>query len=97
MRCNQCVHWKKDSDNEEWEAKLAGFGECLAVRERWRIQEDATKGLANYEERREGVYMKAQKAALQKARAYVQDGSQYRAELFTGPDFFCALFSASKA
>ena len=94
MRCDQCQHWKKDSENEEWEAKMAGFGECLGVRERWRIQEDATKGI-EWDDSEDGAYMKNQKAALQTARAYVQDGSQYRAELFTAPDFFCALFAAN--
>lgn len=93
MRCDECRHWKKESENEEWEAKMAGFGECLGVRERWRIQDEATKNL-EWDDAEDGAYMKAQREALQAARAYVQDGSQYRAELFTAPDFFCALWNA---
>src|SRR3712207_2378321 len=95
MRCDECKHWKRDSDNEEWEAKAAGFNECVAVRERWRITDEATKGLAygNLEgDEPDHPYVAARFNALKAARAYVQDGSEYRAELFTAPDFFCALF-----
>jgi hypothetical protein len=91
MRCDACKHWQKDSEFEEWEAQRAGFGECLAVRARWRIQEEATKGLV-WDDRDTSQYVTKQIDALRAHRAYVQDGSQYRAELFTAPDFFCALF-----
>lgn len=95
MRCDRCKHWKRDSDNEEWEAKVAGFNECVAVRERWRITDEAS-GRLPYgdldEDGPEHPFVKARIAAIKAARAYVQDGSEYRAELFTAPDFFCALF-----
>jgi len=90
MRCDLCKHWKKDSDNEEWESKSAGFGECLAVRERWRIVDDGVPRDTKFED----GYTEKVGEALKSARAYVQDGSEYRAELFTAPDFFCALFEA---
>jgi hypothetical protein len=95
VRCDECKHWKKDSDNEEWEAKAAGFGECLGVMERWRIMDDSVgpRYLAS-ESDDEDDYIRRRGEALKAARAYVQDGSQYRAELFTAPDFFCALFTA---
>jgi hypothetical protein len=37
----------------------------------------------------------ANKAAFDTARAYVQDGSSYRAEMMTAPDFGCVLHSPS--
>lgn len=93
MRCDQCRHWKRaEESNEEWEAMGAGLRECAAVRERWRIVEDAVSGL-DMDVVGDDQYMTIKKEALRTAKAYVQDGSQYRAELFTGPDFFCALFA----
>lgn len=94
MRCDGCKHWKKNSDNEEWEAANAGFGECLGVRERWVIQDEASEGMEpDYED--DGAFATKRRDALKAARAYVQDGSQYHAELFTAPDFFCALHAAT--
>ncbi len=91
MRCDQCKHWDKESDHKEWEAESAGLAECKAVRERWVIQDEASEGV-EWDSEEEGEYMRSRRDALRAARAYVQDGSQYHAELFTGPDFFCALF-----
>lgn len=104
MRCDECAHWRKGSDNQEWEAGRAGFGECVAVRERWRIMDGASEGLAwgtneaEWDEYGDAPppadsFTGVRIAALKRARAYVQDGSEYRAELFTSPDFFCALFA----
>lgn len=92
-RCDHCKHWKSGTDeNEEWEARGVGFKECGAVRERWRITDEATTNL-EYEDGDTSQYQTRRKDALRAARAYVQDGSEYRAELFTAPDFFCALYS----
>ena len=74
-------------DNEEWEAKSAGFGECLGVRERWRIEDEASQGI-EWDDAEDGAFQTRRRDALRNARAYVQDGSEYRAELFTAPDFF---------
>jgi hypothetical protein len=108
MRCDSCKHWQNASDNEEWEARHAGFGECKAVRERWRIMDEASdasakpKGWAaddsDWDEWGDSPppadsFVGVRIAALKAARAYLQDGSEYRAELFTAPDFFCALYS----
>lgn len=81
VRCDQCQHW---APADEWDAKAAGFRRCLGVRERWKI-EDGTSG-ERYDREREI-------AALRAARAYVEDASGYIAQLMTGPDFFCALFT----
>jgi hypothetical protein len=104
MRCDECAHWRKDSDNQQWEPSRAGFGECVGVRERWRIMDEASEGLA-WGSGEEGLdpysdelpaesFTMVRIAALKAARAYVQDGSEYHAELFTAPDFFCALWAA---
>lgn len=95
MRCDGCKHWQADSDNQEWEARKAGFGECLAVRQRWTIMDEASDRLARDTEADKEQYETVRIEALKASRVYVQDGSQYRAELYTAPDFFCALFSAS--
>ncbi len=87
MRCDQCKHWESSN---EWEANDAGFRRCLAVRERWVIQDEALKNVGY--DGPDGTYVTTRKNALIAARAYVQDGSEYRADLLTGPDFFCALF-----
>lgn len=93
MRCDQCKHWQPE-DSDEWEAKGINFRKCGAVRERWVIQDEATDG-KTWDDRDfddDGDYMTLRRAALAKARAYVQDGSQYMADLMTGPDFGCVLF-----
>lgn len=91
MRCDICVHWKVDE--HDWEATAVGFGECKAVRERWTIQDEASEGL-DWDGSDDDEYSKVRAAALRKSMAYVQDGSQYHAELLTAPNFFCALFMA---
>ncbi len=90
MRCDQCKHWES-SDGKDWTANEAGFRRCLAVRERWTIQDEASQGLS-YGGGGGSNYASTRKNALIAARAYVQDGSEYFAELLTAPDFFCALF-----
>jgi hypothetical protein len=99
MRCDQCKHWKPEG-TQDWTAERVGFGECLGVRERWRITDEAgcRSAVKEYElgpPLEDGIEAALQQedAALRAARAYVQDGSEYRAELFTAPDFFCALFA----
>lgn len=89
MRCDQCKHWKEEA--QDWELQGSGFRKCAAVRERWVIQDEASEGI-EWDGEEEGAYSKSRRAALQKARAYVQDGSQYTADLCTGPDFGCVLF-----
>lgn len=91
MRCDKCKHWSDKSD--EWEAKEVGFRQCMAVRERWVIQDEASPRWSGGDEEWDTL-VKARQLALAAARAYVQDGSEYHAELLTAPDFFCALYSA---
>lgn len=90
MKCDNCKHWKHEP--EDWAASTIGYGRCLAVRERWEIQDEAST------ERWDdgfgaGEFGKMRSEALKRSKAYVQDGSEYKAELYTAPDFFCALFA----
>lgn len=41
---------------------------------------------------RYNAFLDREKAAVQAAKAYTQDASQYVADLFTAADFFCARF-----
>lgn len=91
MRCDQCKNWRKDFqgdlDPQELDVQRIGFGECTALRERWLITDEAVKGMA-YEPANDSPFQTARRTALLSARAFVGDGSQ----LFTAPDFFCAVF-----
>jgi hypothetical protein len=89
-RCDQCRHWKESA--EGWEARVAGFRLCEGVRERWRITDNVK---SSYERPDDEPYESWEADignALKAARAYVEDGSEYKAYLWTAPDFFCALF-----
>lgn len=86
-RCDKCEFWERKAEN--WQAGTAGFRECTAVRPRWHIEDDITT--TEYKADPDGWI-----AAIVAARAYVQDGSEYVAILYTGPDFYCALYSELK-
>lgn len=98
MRCDQCKHWPEKAD--EWEAEQAGLRQCQAVRQRWTIADEASEELAKSIGKHEwdtdapgDQFEAVRRDALRGSRAYVQDGSQYTASLWTMPDFFCALFT----
>ena len=91
MRCDSCKHWHTKEVQPEWDAEAIGFHKCKAVRERWDIQDKASEGLDWDASQEDGKWSKVRNDALKASRAYVQDGSQYIADLVTGPDFFCAL------
>ncbi len=89
--CNLCVHWKLG--NHDWAADRAGMGLCQAAKQRWDI-EDGISGYNPHDDKTGEVLAQMMADRLRAARFYVQDGSEYRAELFTAPDFFCAAFEA---
>jgi hypothetical protein len=62
---------------------------CLAIRERWKIADEASEGIEY--SREDDTFLNVRRKALADAKAFVQDGSQYCAELVTGPDFGCVL------
>lgn len=104
LRCDRCTHWEAPDD---WEPARAGFRRCAAIKERWTITEAAVSDLPwpggphiKFDENDQttdaawNAYHGAQMQALQREKAYAQDGSDYRANLYTGPDFFCAKFES---
>lgn len=99
-RCDQCKHWVPD-EGYDWQVGNIGFGICVGIRARWKITDEATENLPAYSRENidpdidevHKVFKTAKANALLNARAYVQDGSEYIAQLVTGPDFYCALFA----
>ena len=87
--CSDCKHWGLKEDGG-WDAEAVGFKPCAAVRERWTIQDEAADRSKTWGDDSDR-WIEHRKEALKASRAYVQDGSEYHAQLVTGPDFFCAL------
>lgn len=74
-RCKTCKYWQKpDSDYGE----VPGTGKCTAVVQFW----NATEWDEDYDKR-------TLKSEYANRLAFVQDGSDYYAELKTLPDFGC--------
>ena len=96
-RCDRCNNWGRieceGAEGAGWEGSAIGFKICMAVRERWRIEDsvDWEKFKGNTD-----AALAAEREALRASRAYVQDGSEYVAELVTSPDFSCALFQSKE-
>jgi hypothetical protein len=82
-RCDQCKHWKQNDEYDQ--VPEIGFGRCSAVEPRWKIEDEAD---------RDRDFAEVRLSALRIAGAYVQDADSHYAALFTGPDFFCALYEA---
>ena len=78
-RCKTCKHWDRVKDGEY--NALPGSGACKAARQIWDVTESKPP---DYEERR----LLPEHAGL---LCMVEDGSQYRAELITMPDFGCVM------
>ncbi len=74
-RCRTCKHWRKPVNDF---GEVPGTGKCLAAVQFW----DATEWADDDEVR----VLKAEHAGR---LAFVQDGSDYRAELKTMADFGC--------
>jgi hypothetical protein len=98
LRIDDDNEWDERDDDSyilSWEAKAAGFGECKAVREGWKIMDAAASEYTSGDRTSVDGYVAARIAALKAEKAYVMDGSQYHASLLTAPDFFCARFAKS--
>lgn len=91
--CSTCKHWGAGS-GVDWKADGIGFKRCAGVRERWVIENEAAAQGKPYRDDAD-KWIERRKEALKAARAYVQDGSEYVADLVTGPDFSCALYEAN--
>lgn len=104
MRCDTCKHWK---EHTHWDIKTAGLRECEAVRQLWDVEDDVPKTLSEVDDAMSDLeagvdltpdrkiladeYIKAVDRVFGAAKAVVNDGSQYIAELLTRHDFGCVL------
>lgn len=93
-RCDACKHWATE-EKFDWEAASIDFRRCMAVKQRWDIMDNAARRVYEGDDDAYEARQRERMEALKASRAYVQDGSEYHAELVTGPDFFCALFEAA--
>lgn len=77
MKCATCKHWIRETNGYDNHIKL-GLGTCSATLRFW----DATE----WDEEGDGrVFTEAGK----KGMAFTQDGSDYKAWLYTRPEFGC--------
>lgn len=81
-RCNTCKHWVYPLPTHSF-AKRQGLGECVAVMMLW----DATRWVDDGESREFAPEHAGKKA-------FVQDGSDYTAFLYTVADFGCVQHEA---
>lgn len=96
MRCDECEFWVPSDD---WDVKAGGLRRCSAVREKWRVEDEVPEAAKDakcdeeYDDGQlSGLYAQASGVVFGRALAVVNDGSQYKAELLTRPDFGCVLF-----
>lgn len=86
-RCDQCKYW---DHTERRSASSLKVHVCTKAVQWWDATEwDDTVDDANWPNRRV-----IEKFAANKM--FVQDGSDYRATLYTTPDFYCAHFEPAK-
>ena len=95
--CETCRYWGEDEDeSSEWEAISSGCRLCTRALPRWIIMDRANDGVKyapmHATEDDEKAWCQRRLDALREAKLYVQDGSEYRAELYTAPDFGCVLY-----
>jgi hypothetical protein len=88
ISCSICKHWNPAADNEygsEVRANKLGLRKCTAIimfdeSYRWRTGSDRNED--------SGLEFKPEFVTM---TAFVQDGSSYRADLYTKPEHFCAM------
>jgi hypothetical protein len=83
--CGNCCYWKQHDDEFNEKRNIVGVGECTRIHPLWEAAEwidDAKEGEPAYRLTEDG----------KQSSAFVQDGSEYMATLFTKPDFSCKLW-----
>lgn len=95
MHCATCKHWQP---SEDWDVTAGGLRKCGAVLEKWAVEYGVPMEMFDGRYVYEGdgdpvktAYMAAAEAVFSKYKAVVNDGSSYKAELLTRPDFGCVL------
>ena len=96
-RCATCRLWSTDDETIGWTGPSIGMRPCRAVRQKWTIMDEANNGQRfadeNAPDEADALFIKNRIDALKAAKAYVQDASEYFAQLVTGPDYSCVLHS----
>lgn len=94
-RCATCKHWMP---SEKWDVKAAGLRVCGRVFPKWTVEDEIPKAIRYGRHGWDGdndpvtaAYRAAADSAFREAGAVANDGSQYRAELLTRPEFGCVL------
>jgi hypothetical protein len=84
-RCETCAHWQKC---DEWETGYAqGLGRCGAAPMFWNMTEWKEV---------DDDYRREFKPEAENTTAFVQDGSDYVAKLFTRPTHGCTMHAPRK-
>lgn len=93
IACSTCKHW---TTHDSWESKNAGMKQCKGIRHRddieLEIREsiDKDSNLSIGGKDTHAVWDEINKKAFNKEQAYTEDASDYKADLITAADFFCA-------
>ncbi len=85
MRCDTCQFWDPKNTDAVFDTDGLDLGRCDKAMQLW----DASEW--SYDDDGERVLRTAKDAGQM---MFVQDGSDYRADLYTKPGFFCAHFTA---
>jgi hypothetical protein len=107
MRCDGCQHWIAPDEwepnkygfrfcgamRERWKIEDAAVENAPWPGGRHIVWQTDEKGNDFTEDAAWNAYEQKQIDAIKQERAYVEDGSQYMASMFTAPDFFCAKFT----
>ena len=87
MRCDQCKFWHK---GEYKHASTLKVSLCTKATQWWDASEWACP--SGYDDK--GIQLRRLKPEFEGTKMFVQDGSDYRASLYTAADFFCAHFES---
>ncbi len=87
MKCSACSLWNKSDKGEPgWRM---GMGRCTNVPKFF----DATEDIVEFDPYDAGEGARTLKAEFVGVKALALDGSGYRAELITAPDFGCVSYA----
>lgn len=77
MRCDECKHWENKHPKYEYRDEIElGLGNCAKAKPFWDCSDWDKHG----------------KRFMKDLKIFAQDGSGYKAEVWTRPDFFCFHF-----
>ncbi len=88
MYCKDCKHWSKNQEDDSRfndSPKQLGLGRCLNTPQLW----DCYDWVAH---ERETTLAFIDEVVEKDIRAFVKDGSDYHADLYTLPNFGCVSF-----